>query len=210
LQRLKLNLATISYREARLRNVVVGMVVIIVAVITALLVNATVSLDKEVHGYQKRIHALRKELSRAREVKKELTTSLSKADIEKLGREINFITNIVMLDIFPWNLVLSSLERTIPKGILLNALYSSGIEKPLVLKGQADSMAQISVFLRNLDNAKEFSKSALVKFSVEPRAVGASNSPIQNSVSFEIECGLNRDYLLAVLNSGAVSEDRSR
>ena len=172
-----------------------------VVIVSVLMFKTKVSLEREILDYQKRIHLLSEELSKAKGMKEKLAPTLSKAQVEKLTRQMRLINDIIMLDIFPWNLALNSLETTIPKGIALKALHISGIEKSLALKGQADSMGQISLFLRNLDNAKQFSKSTLVKFSVKPRAVDSNRNPTQDTVSFEIVCKLNREYLIAALNS---------
>lgn len=196
MQKIKLNLATISYRERRMRHMVVAAAAVVVILITGATINTLLSLQHEVEAYQEKNQALKMSIMKAKGAKKGWATRLTKAQREKLKREALFIGEIVKKDVFPWNSILTSLEGAIPEGIVLQAIHSTSIKKPLILKGRARSMGEISVFLRNLENAKEFSRSSLVKFSVEPSHMIQGGAQDQDAVSFEINCLLNCEHLL--------------
>jgi len=203
LKRIKINLATFSYRKK-------GLEYGLLALLCAALVSNSIYLiylarmyQGEVISYSEKIARLERTVQRKGKAKAPRPLTIGKEDLKQLEARVAFVRQLMLKDIFPWDMVLGAIERDVPKGVFLEKVSTSkGIEK-LTLQGRAKSMGDISVFLNNLDLDDIFYENRLVKFSVGGGLKEDGNPEIIQHIHFDIECKMSRKIIMAKLRARA-------
>ena len=199
LKRIKINLATFSYRNRGLEWSILGLLIICVIAVSAYLIHLAAAYQGEIIEYSNKIAKLERTLRHKGTGGKNVSTQLSKEDLKRLNSNLRFVQDLITKDIFPWDMVLSVLERNIPKGIFLDRMETESSPPGIKLSGRARSMGQISAFLKNLDLNEIFRTNRLVKFSVE-RDQGADPTK-RDLVRFDIQCELDWNKMIKNLAS---------
>ncbi|GEM_PF-2572420 len=199
LSRIRINLATFSYKNRGLEWALVGVLCVCVIALSAYLIHLAAVYQGEILQYSNKIARLQRTMRQKEGRQKFPEVRLTEEDLKKLEADITFVQSVIMKDIFPWDMVLSALERNIPKGIYLHKVQTSSAPLGLKLSGSARSMAQISAFLKNLDLNEIFRTNRLVKFSVEKG--GSSPQSRGDLVHFDIQSELDTEKIMKKITS---------
>jgi len=199
LGRIKINLATFFYRNKGLEWAFLGLLSICVIAISAYLIHLAAVYQGEILAYSNKIARLERAMRQKTHTGKGASKALTEEDLKKLESDLRFVQGLITKDIFPWDMVLSALERNIPKGIFLDRFETEPTPQGLRLTGRAGSMAEISAFLKNLDLNGIFRANKLVKFSVESGNQAVAGG--QKLVRFDIECQLDINKIMEKMKS---------
>ncbi len=199
LSRIKINLATFSYRNRGLEWAFLGLLTICVIAVSAYLIHLAAVYQGEILEYSNKIAKLERAMRQKGGAKKGANLELDEEDLKKLASDLRFVQELIAKDIFPWDMVLSVLERNIPEGIFLDRVDGESSPPGMKLSGRAQSMAQISTLLKNLDLNEIFRANRLVKFSVE--SGNPSDLKETKLVHFDIQCELDMEKMIKNLIS---------
>lgn len=201
LTRLKINLATFSYKNKGLEWGLIVLVCAIILAMSAYLIHSAVVRQEEILSYSNKIAKLEWALGKEERGGRPAKINLDSQDLKQLESDMSFVEGLIIRDIFPWDMVLAAVERNMPKNVYLERLETDSSTKKLNVRGTAGSMATISVFLKNLDLNEIFRTSQLVRFSVEEGEEPGSGP--SRLIHFDIECTLDGKVIMEKLRSWA-------
>jgi len=194
LTRININLATFSYRNKGLEWGLIVLSCAVVLGLSAYLIHLALVYQKEILSYSNKIARIERAIAKDRRAGRKGATKLDKKELKLLESDVQFVQDLIVRDIFPWDTVLGAVERNMPRGIYLERLETDIGRRKLYLGGTAGSMENISVFLKNLDLNEMFKTSQLVKFSVgEGENPGREGSGL---IHFDIECRLATEVIM--------------
>ena len=196
METIKINLATFEYEDKHLSYPVMLLAALIVLIISSLSIRIGLNAQNEIKKYESKIEEKEQAVIKRQQIKNEKTFMLKDGEIESLKKDIEFINGLIKMDAYPYDRLLDSLELCVPKGVLLSSFEMSKDFKNMTLKGKADSMDNITIFLNKLNDSKIYKNNNLLKLSVS-QAISFQEESIStnNGITFEIECSIAEDEI---------------
>ena len=102
-----------------------------------------------------------------KKVSQNLEVNLTKDEKQNIIKDVAFVNRLIARDIFPWCYILDTLERKISDGITLTNFIPSDNFSKLTLKGNANHIKDITLFLGNIEKTKMFHKSILTELDID-------------------------------------------
>lgn len=194
LDRIKINLATYSYRTKGLQWGFIVALCIAIILMSGYLIHLAVVYQGEILDYSNKIARLERALKLKGLNIKPNAAKVDEQDLKQVESEMAFVRDLIVRDIFPWDVVLGAVERNMPKDIYLDRLEADAVRRDLDLRGTARSMEDITVFLENLDLNEIFRETKLIKFSVESGNGSAKRA--RRLIHFDISCDIETNAVM--------------
>ena len=123
-------MATLEYYDKPIvYSVVLGAIIFLLA-ITGYNINMGIKYQKEISEHEEKIEKLEQNQSQRKFLHKEL----KEEEINQIKTDALFVNKLIAIDIFPWDLLLETLEDDTPEDIILMNLSLSDIYDNLLLK----------------------------------------------------------------------------
>lgn len=113
--------------------------------------------------------------------------NLTENEKQNIINDVAFVNVLIAKDVFPWCYLLDTLEQKIPDGITLTNFIPSDNFNKLTLKGNANYIKDITLFLKNIEKTKMFHKSILTELDIDMKR------PVK--IHFIIKAVLQKDML---------------
>jgi Tfp pilus assembly protein PilN len=196
LEPIKINLATFEYQDKRLAYPVMLITALIVLLVSILSIRTGMNTQGEINEYEKTIDSQEQSVIKRQQIKKENVRRLKDGEVESLKKDIDFINGLIKMDAYPYDRLLDSLEVCMPQGVVLSDLKMSKDLDMVTLKGEVDSMDNITVFLNNLNDSKIFKNNNLLNLSVSREDNrGEDSSSMDDAITFEMECSIDKNQI---------------
>lgn len=98
-----------------------------------------------------------------------LEVNLTENEKQNIINDVAFVNRLIARDVFPWCYLLNTLEQEIPDGITLTNFIPSDNFNKLTLKGNANHIKNITLFLKNIEKTKMFHKSILMELDIDTK-----------------------------------------
>ena len=190
---IKANIATIEYIDKR----IVYSILVILAVISLLLFSHNIYSGFRYHtdilNYKKKITRFQQNLEVIKRRNDEIKSRLEDKEQEKIKKNAVFVNRLIALDIFPWDNLLDTLEKSLPEGMILNSVVPLDDFQKITIDGYAGSMKNITHLLKMLNNSKMLQKSSLLQLGVDESNVENIQEEKPADIHFAIETFLKID-----------------
>jgi len=196
MEKMNINLATFEYDDKRISYPLLMGAVLIILIISGLSVHFFLNNQMDIKDYEKNIARLGQENIILGSNNTSIYQKMDSLEIETIHKEIDLINELIIKDIFPWDKLISNLERNMPTGIKLLDLTMSDDLSKLKLQCKAVSVRDISSFLTQLNSSKIYRNNNLLNLSVAQENVLQESQKGENLViKFEIESSVVKDQL---------------
>lgn len=192
---LTINLASLKYTDKRKTFFVLSGTFIIVLLISGFNIIFFRTYNATISEYNLKNLWLEKKIEKKKLLHEKIKTRFGKDKIEKIKENAKFVNRLIALDLFPWNSLFHDLEMQVPEGLKINNIQPLENFNKLRLKGQTNSMNNITFFLKNLDESELFNKGVLLQFSVEERNRSLKTKNDAPEIHFEIDTYITMDKL---------------
>ncbi|MBF0413899.1 MAG: PilN domain-containing protein [Desulfamplus sp.] len=106
------------------------------------------------------------------EIKTKSYKKFSAAEIEDIKADVSFLNKLLQYKSFPWIDILDKLELSIDNGVLFTQIDIDRESKQILLKGNADSAENLSLFIKTISSERLF---VLNSLSQESKQSGVIN-----------------------------------
>ncbi|MFW9906039.1 MAG: PilN domain-containing protein [Candidatus Thorarchaeota archaeon] len=196
MEKININLAIFEYDDKRISYPLLMGAALIILIISGLSVHLFLNNQIDIKEYEKNIVRLGQENITLKSNNTPIYQKLDSVEIETIHKEIDLINELIIKDIFPWDKLISNLERDMPAGIKLLDLTMSDDLSKLKLQCKAVSVRDISSFLTQLNSSKIYRNNNLLNLSVAQENVLQESQKGENLViTFEIESSVVKDQL---------------
>ncbi len=196
MDRILINLATFEYLDKRIAYPMLFGAAIILIAISWYMVKASYQYQNHIFEYEKRIESLDQKILTRQSIKQK-TEKIGKDETTSLQSDIVFVNERIKQDVFPWDRLLDALERNMPDRTVLLSISPSKGQTGLRLQGKAESMEEVGMFLKNLNQSTIFPDNRLVNLAVnrEGGFQGGANGE-SGAIKYELESIIDMDQLL--------------
>ena len=127
----------------------------------------------------------------------DLYEKLAEGEAASIQKDIDFVNDLIMKDIFPWGRLLNTLEVKMPNGVILESFTTSKDFTKVQLKGSAESMKNVGSFLTNLDEALIYRDNRLINLSIDQEDIPQDDMDNTSMpIKYEIESTIDLEQLL--------------
>ena len=184
---IKANIATIEYIDKR----IIYSILVTVAVVSLLILSRNIYSGFQYHtdilNYKKKITRLQQNLEVIKHRNDEIKSRLQDKEQEKIQENAVFLNRLITQDIFPWDQLLDTLEKSLPEDMVLNSIVPLDDFQKITIDGYAEAMKNIAHLLKMLNNSIMLHKSSLVQLGVDESNVKNIQEKKTPEIHFVIE-----------------------
>jgi Tfp pilus assembly protein PilN len=135
-------------------------------------------------NYQAKIDRLTQRGRAAELHEAEIKNRPTDEEYEKNKKNAVFANRLITLDIFPWDKLLDTLEKSVPEGITLSGFDPSDDLKQILIKGRAGTLENIAYLLKMLEKSSIL-QSSLLRICLSESKPGGLPSVKTEDIEFE-------------------------
>ena len=197
---ININLATFEYQDKKITYPILIGAALIILIISGLSIRLCLEQQRDINEYEKKITSLGIENIQRKSNHNPMYQKLGFEETETIKKELDLINELIIKDIFPWDKLMSELERKMPAGIRLLNLTMSDDLNELKLQCEASSMRDISAFIKQLNSSMIYQNNNLLNISVvQENLLQATRKGNSLIIKFEIESSVAKDQLFSNL-----------
>jgi len=187
----KINLASYEYLDRRLQYFLILGSTLLVLLVTGCNVMMRAHLNREIDFFRQKMM-----LIETQKEEKEKETLVKRAaalplDPEAIKKEVDFVNRLIAQDVFPWTRILDALEKNLPEEIYFEDMLMPEGYVRTFLKGYANSMSEVSAYMKEKEADPIFKKMELKEIQVDANPQAQKSVSGLPPVSFQIEIELN-------------------
>ena len=182
---IKANLTSIEHPDKRIIYGIIVIIVLCLFLISALNIRAAIHNHNNILNYQIKTDRLSQGARAAELHEAEIKNRPTDGDYEKNKKNAVFANRLITLDIFPWDKLLDTLEKSVPEGITLSSFDPSNDFKQIIIKGRAGTVENIAYLLKMLEKSSILQKSSLLRICLSESKPGGLPSVKTEGIEFE-------------------------
>ncbi len=193
---IKLNLATRGEGDNRvLLRLLVG-AGLLVLILTGYTVATWMRNHAVLMDQRGRIEALVKRQKEELRASKRAAPAITKEEASAYLKQAKAVNRLIMEDQYPWDRLLDDLERRLPDGVILLRFASTERFDRIVLRGRADDLQGVTLFLENVKTSPVMTSMKLLNLSVSRAEGPLAGRKADAALDFEIEGTVHMEGLL--------------
>ena len=197
MEAIHVNLATFEYQDKRFAYPMLLGAAIILLLMSWLTVKLSYHYQNTIFEYETRIQHLEQKEVKRQKIKEESKQKLAEGEAASIQKDIDFVNDLIIKDIFPWGRLLNTLEVKMPNGVILENFTTSKDFTKVQLKGSAELMKNIGLFLTNLDEALIYRDNRLINLSIDQEDIPQDDMDNTSMpIKYEIESTIDLEQLL--------------
>lgn len=161
------------------------LIALIVLIMSGLSIRTGLNGQAQIKEYERSINEREQGLLKKQQIKQ--SPALTDKEIASIKDEVNFINGIINQHVYPYDRLFDPLETCVPQGVVLSGFGMSKDFNRVILNGRADSMNDITLFLKNLNDSTIYKNSTLMNLSVSPEGKTPEEPASNAGITFEIE-----------------------
>lgn len=191
---IKVNLATIKYRNSRTTYAIMALVAVLLVLLTVYNAGNGFRYYNIANEYENKITRL--DQHREKSAANKTNRSLGGETKAKISKDSLFINRLIAEDLYPWIRLLDILERNIPPEITLTKFYPSESFSAIILEGGTISMDNVSLLINNIKSTGLFDEVKISAVGFKARNTESTIGEKKPDIEFKIESMLKMDLLL--------------
>ncbi len=170
------NLASRSYRgERRRQRLAAGAGLVLLLVLVAQVGIWTTIRQKDA-AIADRLGVMERELQKHQDEVRAVRSGVAADALKKYEAKVAALNNILEAAAFSWSGLLNELERSVPPGVALSEILPDTRTGRVALRGTARSFAELSQFLRVLEQRTTFGNVFLLRQAVKKSTGGGPDT----------------------------------
>lgn len=202
MQPIKVNLASFDYFDKRPVYLMMIVSIIVVLIISAYNFHLYNLGQRDIYTYKEKIAKSEIEWKKQQDRQNKNNIKISEEEKKILRSHADFVNRLIATDIFPWNQLLSMIERKVPNGLVLTEIVPSDNYRKLVLAGLASSTRKITFFMKRLKGWKVIQETVLLNLNLRKKDLSINAEGKKQDIEFRIESTLRVDRLFAETGYG--------
>lgn len=187
MRQIHVNLVTQDFFDRRILNLLMGITVIVILIMTAFTGYRYIGNRKQVQMNQARIERARKQAAVTKQQQQEQAKSSDQRKFKQLSARIATVNSLIARDAFPWNRFLDQLERKLPEGLRIETLQLGDQYDRLTMTGRADAAHKITFFLRRLEEWKLIRTIVVQGLGLPPSSAPEPAAEPEGGIWFKVE-----------------------
>jgi len=184
-----LNLAADRQPGTRVSPVLLLGLALLVGFFTYYTMKAIYENRRTIAEYERKIAAIDRGKRIRVKIPENRLPKVSKERAVEVENEVGFINAAIFGKLFPWDLLLDDLERSVPEGVVLLKFAAEENTRKVQIQGEARAMEKITRFLENLENSRHYSETALRSLNTASMDASEYRGEGPGEVlRFELEC----------------------
>ncbi len=170
------NLATRSYRGERRQRLLAACAVLCLFLLLAAQVGVWATLRQRDAVIADRLSAMERELLRHQDEVRAVRTGIAGDAVRRYEAKVAALNGILEAAAFSWSGLLNELERSVPPGVALSEISPDTRTGRVALRGAARTFAELSQFLRVLEQRTAFGEVFLLRQAVKKSTGGGPDT----------------------------------